>query len=344
MTKFLELDTFLKIPGCILDVRSPGEFLQGRLPDAHNLPLFSNEERASVGTLYKQVGRKEAVILGMQFAAPKFAFFIEQIEKKLAAYPLGALAKIHCWRGGMRSSSIAMLIEMAGIQSVTLQGGYKAYRRWVLQFLNQPLNLRVLGGMTGCGKTAILESLRQKGQQVLDLEKLACHRGSSFGMLGLSQQPSNEQFENDIAFTLSKFDLNKPIWIEDESRRIGTCKIPDSLYISMSSSPLYIIERPVEERLANIQHTYWTYGLDRLKKATERLCKKLGLERTKEIIFAIENNDFQTATLKILEYYDKSYLYGMQKHKRQSFILKATNRSNEEWACDLIDWMESTRQ
>lgn len=320
MVKTVDLISFLKAPGWIFDVRSPGEYTQGRIPMAHNLPLFSNAERVQVGTTYKRVGRKQAVLQGMEYAAPKFSFFVEETERILSTKgPQARAAKIHCWRGGMRSASIAMFLEMAGIETMTLQGGYKTFRRWVLQFLHSPLRLHVLGGMTGCGKTAILHSLKAKGAQILDLEALAGHRGSSFGMLGLPPQPTNEQFENEIAITLSQLDLSKPIWIEDESRLIGTCKVPDSIFFAMRSSPLYIIERSLEERIANLQQIYWNLPPNELIASTKRLNKKLGSLRTKEIIRAIESNDLSSATLQLLEYYDASYQHQMLKHQGAVF-------------------------
>lgn len=336
MLKSIDLISFLKAPGCIFDVRSPGEYTQGRVPGAFSLPLFSNLERMHVGTTYKQVGRKQAVIEGMSYAAPKFGFFVEEVERILAGKAPSGAAKIHCWRGGMRSSSVAMLLEMTGIETMTLQGGYKTFRRWALDFLNSPFKLRIVGGMTGCGKTTILHSLKAQGEQILDLEELAVHRGSSFGMLGLPPQPSNEQFENEIAMALAKFDLCKPIWIEDESRQIGACKIPDPLYVGICTSPLYLIERPLEERLANLQHTYWNQPRQELIAATQRLHKKLGSVRTREIIMAIEKNDLHTATLQLLNYYDASYRHQMQKHPRLNYIFSKSNGSDDAWAATLI--------
>lgn len=338
MVKTVDLISFLKSPGWIFDVRSPGEYSQGRIPSAHNLPLFSNLERAFVGTTYKKVGRKQAVLQGMEFAAPKFSFFVEEAERILSTKsPSGGAAKIHCWRGGMRSASIAMFLEMAGIATMTLQGGYKTFRRWVLQFLHSPLKLQVLGGMTGCGKTAILHSLKAQGAQILDLEGLAGHRGSSFGMLGLPPQPSNEQFENEIAMSLYQMDLSKPIWIEDESRLIGTCKVPDTIILAMKSSPLYIIERSLEERISNLKQIYWNIPPNELIAATKRLNKKLGSLRTKEIIMAIENDDLSSATLQLLEYYDVSYRHQMLKHQGAEYIVPNSHGSDDAWAATLMN-------
>lgn len=338
--KHAELDSFLQTPGCIFDVRSPGEFAQGHITGAHNLPLFSDEERTLIGTIYKKIGRKEAVLQGMTLAAPKFSYFIENVENILKEHSPDSFAKIHCWRGGMRSSSLAMFLEMAGFKCITLNGGYKTFRRWALKILEGPFKLNVLGGMTGCGKTAILQTMGHLGAQVLDLEDIANHRGSSFGKLGLvNSQPSNEQFENAIAFKISSLDPAKDIWVENESRLIGNCKIPDSLYLAMKSSPLFVIERPLEERLNQIQEMYWDEDTQKLIEGANRLAKKLGGLKTKDIIRAIEARDLHSATLGILEYYDRTYQHEVLKHQltRPQKILYAENISDEAWAHRLIN-------
>jgi tRNA 2-selenouridine synthase len=332
MARAVDIVEFLNTPGSIFDVRSPCEFLQGRLPEARSLALFSDAERATIGFTYKQIGRKEAVIEGMRYAAPKFELYVNEVESHLAC---GGTAKIHCFRGGMRSQSMAMLLEMAGIPTVTLAGGYKAYRRYVLASLHKPLQLRLIGGMTGSGKTALLHSLALQGAQTIDLEALANHRGSSFGMLGLNQQPSNEQFENDIAAKLFSVDPDQPIWLEDESRRIGNCKIPDPLYAAMRQAPLFVIERSIGERLSTLCHTYWSYPPAELIAATSRLAKKLGAVRTAEIVAAIESGNLQSATLMLLEYYDKSYRHEMERAMRKQLLIPATAQSNEAVAHQL---------
>ncbi|MBA3603308.1 MAG: tRNA 2-selenouridine(34) synthase MnmH [Parachlamydiaceae bacterium] len=338
--KSVELHEFLQASGCIFDVRSPGEFAQGHLPGAFNLPLFSNEERTHIGTVYKQIGRKEAVLQGMALVAPKFPYLVESIENILKSHPFQDIAKIHCWRGGMRSSSLTMFLEMAGFKCITLKGGYKTFRRWVLKILEGPFKLNVLGGMTGCGKTSILQTMERLGAQVIDLEAIANHRGSSFGMIGMqNSQPSNEQFENAIAFKISSLDPSKHLWIENESRLIGNCKIPDSLYLAMKSSPLFVIERPLIERLNQIQEIYWTQDTKKLAESAKRLAKKLGGEKVADIIGAIEIGNLHSATLRILEYYDRTYQHEMLKHQlvRPQTILYAENFSDEAWASRLIN-------
>ena len=176
----------------LLDVRSPAEFEQGHIPGAINVALFTNEERARVGTIYKTQGKDEAVLEGLRIVGPKMASIVEQAlelapERKL---------KVHCWRGGMRSGSVGWLLRQAGFSVEVLNGGYKAYRQKVLQELANPFNFVVVGGPTGSGKTHVLKALQNSGEQVIDLEGLAHHRGSAFGHMGLEEQPSSEYFEN----------------------------------------------------------------------------------------------------------------------------------------------------
>ena len=194
----------------MLDVRSPGEFARGHIPGAHNLPLFSDEERAAVGTLYKHQGRRAAVRHGLELVGSRLVPLAEQA----AALARGANLRVHCWRGGLRSSSTAWLLDTYDLPCTLLDGGYKSFRRWLRQALAQPQPVVLLGGHTGSGKTEVLHALRVAGAQVLDLEGLAHHRGSSFGGLGQPRQPTTEQFENDIAMALQAVSPQRVLWVE----------------------------------------------------------------------------------------------------------------------------------
>ncbi len=283
----------------LIDVRSPCEFAKGHIPGAKNLPLFSDHERAEVGTLYKHLGQQKAFDLGLQFVGPKLANFV--IEGR--AY--NDQIELYCSRGGMRSHSMQWLFKSAGMECSVKKGGYKTFRRWVLETLAAPRTFKVLTGLTGSGKTQRLHELEKMGEAMLDLEGAANHRGSSFGMLGLPGQPTNEHFENLLATRLSK--LSGPIWIEDESKMIGTCKVPDPLFAAMQKSQKIVIEAPKEKRIAQLIALYAHYPKKDLIEAVTRLQKKLGRERTKEVILAINQDDFFNAVQFILEYYDKAY-------------------------------------
>ncbi len=300
----LTLDEFLAAPGITLDVRSPQEFEHAHIPSSLNLPLFSNEERHEVGLCYTTEGQKEAISLGLQYVAPK----VEQIINTSKQYPH---VKLLCWRGGMRSHSVAHLLETCGMDVYTLQGGYKTFRRWVLKMLETPKQIHILGGLTGSGKTEKLHQLKEQGEQILDLEALANHRGSSFGHLG--EQPSNEHFENLIALQLHQFSDEKPVWIEDESCYIGSCLVPHALFSQMKKAPLHLVKCSEEERLKRLTTQYGGVSSQELIMATERIRKKLGHERAEKAIESITSGDLRSAAKVILEYYDKTYSYALSR-------------------------------
>lgn len=298
----LEIEEFLNTPGPLYDIRSPGEFLQGTIPGALNLPLFSDEERKQVGTVYKKESPKAAFLLGLDFVGPKMRGFIEKVASEQP--------RLFCFRGGMRSQSMAWLFSNAGMEPVLLKGGYKTFRRFVLKTLENTYPFQVLGGMTGSGKTSLLRS--QQGQ-FLDLEALACHRGSAFGKME-EIQPTNEHFENCIATALWKMDPSKPIWIEDESRMIGSCKIPDTLYKQMHQAPLYMLQTPLEQRVELLVKEYAAYP--HLKDAVLCIRKRLGRARTDLILECIEEKNFKKAVFLLLEYYDQAYMYSIKRSQR----------------------------
>lgn len=293
------------LPGrVLLDVRSPGEYAQGHIPGAHNFPLFSDAERAVVGTLYKQIGKEAAVIKGLELVGPKLADFVRQAAK-LA--PTRRLA-VHCWRGGQRSGSMAMLLRAAGFEVCTLAGGYKSYRQLVLDSFHQiAFPFRVLGGRTGSGKSKVLRALRQLGAPVLDLEALAHHKGSSFGAIGEEPQPTVEQFENTLHQALQTFEPGQPVWVENESRSIGRVYIPEGVWKHMKSGVLVNIEIPLEARLQNLLDDYADCDTTILREAFERIGKRLGGQSLKEALEALEAGDLRTAAAIALRYYDKTY-------------------------------------
>lgn len=295
---------FLKNPGVVFDVRSPLEHAQGHIPGAFNLPLFSDSERAVVGTLYKHEGRERAIEEGLKIAGPKLKDLSHLAKTKAGSQK----AKIHCFRGGMRSQSVAWLLQFIGMETETLPGGYKAYRQVVLHALHAKIDWQVLGGLTGSGKTKMLHCLKAEGKQILDLEALANHKGSSFGSLNQSLQPTQEQFENLIAAELFMMNLNEPIWIEDESRMIGRCKIPDPIYNGFKEATLFLLEKSKHDRIQKLIEEYGSFEKKQLIEAIVRLEKRLGKEKTKEAASAIESGDLQKTVEILLDYYDAAYL------------------------------------
>jgi tRNA 2-selenouridine synthase len=307
----LHVAEFLHTPGLLLDTRSPGEYAQGRIPGAVNLPLFTNDERAAVGTCYKQEGQEQAVELGLAIVGPKLLSLV-QTAKTLAP---DHRVRLHCWRGGMRSSSMAWLLETAGMDVTLLINGYKGFRRWVSTTLTTPQQIVTLGGMTGSGKTELLAALADRGEQILDLEQLAHHRGSSYGALGLPTQPNDEQFHNEIALIWQHFDPTRPVWIEAESRRIGLCRVPDAIFIPMSQAPVVQVERSRVDRINLLQTAYGHIDPADLITATARLTRKLGGQHAQTAIAHIQQGNLAAAIDIVLNYYDKTYCYDLQRRK-----------------------------
>jgi tRNA 2-selenouridine synthase len=287
----------------LIDVRSSAEYKTGHIPDAVNIPLFNNEERAEVGTLYKQVGSKEAMFRGLDIVGPKLSTLVK--EASALSYKDNLL--VHCWRGGMRSSSFAWLMNTSGIPTLTLAGGYKAFRRYAHEFLSKPWRFKVITACTGSGKTELLWHLRKMGQQVVDLEDLANHKGSVFGGLGHGEQPSTEQFENNLFWAMKDFDINLTVWIEDESVCIGHVFIPQSFYNRMHFSPLYKIDVSLNQRINRLVNEYSTFDMSELSVAISKIAKRLGYDNAKKAQEELAKNNFVEVTRILLHYYDKAY-------------------------------------
>jgi tRNA 2-selenouridine synthase len=306
----LPLSEFEALPYPILDVRAPIEFAHGHVPGALSLPLFTDEERARIGTTYKQVSQEKAVHLGLEFFGPKMSAMAKQ-AKKLAP---GKEVRLHCWRGGMRSGAVLWLLELAGFKVHLLDHGYKDYRRAVLASFAQPRQWRVLAGLTGSGKTDVLHALADAPYHhpVLDLEELAHHKGSAFGAIGQPAQPTQEQFENNLAAALAQLPTDAPIWVEDESRQIGRLTIPAALFAQMHAAPRYVLEVPREARVIKLAAEYGAENPAELAAAIERLQKRLGGLATKQALAAVEAGDFGRMVELVLDYYDKTYTHGLE--------------------------------
>lgn len=329
----LDIADFLGAPGPVLDVRSPGEYAHGHIPGAVSFPLLTDGERAEVGTRYKKSGRNEAVELGFDIIGPKLGDLVRRAGE-LA--PEGAV-RVHCWRGGMRSRSTAWFLQTAGFRAVTLEGGYKSYRRHVRRIVAVPRSIRIVSGLTGTGKTSILNALEEAGEQVLDLEGLANHRGSSFGGLKMPPQPSTQHFENLIAERLSGFDPGRRLWIEAESARVGSCWVPEELFAQMKTAPTVDLYRPLEERLDVLTETYGPADMEALVEATERIRKRLGGKRTRDAVELIRQKDLRGACRIILDYYDRTYRADLERRPVEVPRLDIGGLSPEGAAARLIE-------
>lgn len=295
----------------LVDARSEGEFAQSHIPGAINIPILDNAERIQVGTLYKQAGPEKATLKGFELVGPRFHLIQREALRKFPAKKL----ILYCWRGGMRSQILSWLLTQVGFEIYRLEGGYKTYRSFTYAAVRKPYPLLVLGGKTGAAKTVLLQKLKERGEQVVDLEGLANHKGSSFGAIGQPAQPTVEQFENLLAEQLREIHLDQALWVENESRRIGQIILPDSFYLQMTQSPRIEIDKTDEERIAHIASEYAALDQGELSAAVLRLQKRLGGDRTKQALEAIQTNQPEIWIPILLLYYDKTYEFDLQRHE-----------------------------
>jgi tRNA 2-selenouridine synthase len=324
----IPIQQFLQLGKTIpmLDVRSPSEYAYAHIPGAYSYPIFDDEQRKEIGTTYKQVSREEAIKIGLKFFGPNMLLFIEKAEAILKERKQeNKTLLVHCWRGGMRSGAMAWLLSFYGFDVYLLEGGYKTYRHWVLQQLDLPFNFIALGGYTGSGKTEVLHELTKHGQSVIDLEHIASHKGSAFGSMGLAPQPSQEYFENILVQALLPFyqmDANNsfiqemPIWIENESRRIGLINLTEQFYNQLQQAKLFALAIPFKERLKFIVTGYGKFDKEKLVNAIIRIQKRLGGLDTKNAINFLLENDIHACFHILLSYYDKQYKQSMEKSNR----------------------------
>ena len=310
----------------LLDARSPSEYAHAHIPGALNLPLLSDEERAAVGTAHAKGGSEAALHLALELVGPQLAGKLAR-ARELCRGSLDAPARkdrkkgkrvlLHCWRGGMRSNALAWLLETGGFSVSILEGGYKAYRSFVRAELARPVKSLVLGGMTGSGKTEVLHELAKLGAQVIDLEGLAHHRGSAFGGIGLESQPCNEHMENTLFEQWRRLAPSRPVWLEDEDRRIGTVALCGELFEHIRTGNLVELVVPREGRIARLLRLYTGSEFkEPLIDCVERIRPRLGNERATFCVNAIRSEDFKAAVGEILFFYDRLYARQMEKHGR----------------------------
>lgn len=300
----------------VFDVRSESEYAHAHIPGALSLPIFSDSERAEIGTAYKQISKESAIELGFRYFGPKLNDYIKIVQSH--EIQKDATILIHCWRGGMRSEAMAWLMNFYGYDALVLEGGYKSYRNHVLSIFNTALPALILGGYTGSGKTEILHELLQMHEPILDLEGIAYHRGSSFGSIGCPEQTSQEFFENRLAHAYPPESIDC-IWIEDESRKIGRNIIPQQLHASIRTRPLIFIDIPREARLHWLVDQYIQYDTELLAQAIHRIGKRLGGLHMSKALSALESKDLYGCFDIALQYYDDTYAYGLSK-RDQSLI------------------------
>jgi tRNA 2-selenouridine synthase len=246
----------------LIDARSPSEFALDHIPGAINCPVLDDDERRIVGTLYKQTGAFEARRVGGAMVAANLA---RHLRERFADQPAGWKPLVYCWRGGLRSGSMVTWLRLVGWDAQQLNGGYKRWRQHVVEViarLGPQLPLQVVCGATGSAKTRVLQAMAARGAQVLDLEALARHKGSLLGNLPGQPQPTQKAFETALAVQLLGFDLNRPVWVEAESRKIGKIALPNAMVERLRASPCHEITASPEARLAFLLHDYAYLGDD----------------------------------------------------------------------------------
>ncbi|MHA6260687.1 tRNA 2-selenouridine(34) synthase MnmH [Sporosarcina sp. CAU 1771] len=329
-----------KAPHTMIDVRSPKEFQEATIPGSINIPVFNDEERAEIGTIYKQVGQEEAKVRGLEIFSSKLPNFINDFKD------IDTPMTLFCWRGGMRSKTAATVLDLMGIHANRLHGGIRSYRQWVVSELDKEdfsPRLIVLNGYTGSGKTEILKTLASHEYPILDLEKMAGHRGSAFGQIGL--QPSNQKkFDSLLLTELLRLKNESFIFIEGESRRIGKVSLPNFLFSKKENGQQIIIHLPVEERVKNILDDYepWKYP-EHFKTAFEHIKKRMHASISNQIEQAFSKNDFDTVTRLLLEnYYDSRYEHSTgQNSEDDSIHIYAKNVA--EASNELLSIIETTK-
>ncbi len=294
-----------------IDVRSESEFAEASIPGAINVPIFSDIERAELGTVYRQISPLAAKDLGLSLAAPKLPELVKRLRELSETGPL----VLFCWRGGMRSKSVANILDLMGVRVYRLIGGYKAYRRYVVDFWAQapfPYGVVVLRGNTGVGKTKLIEALQRRGRPAIDLERLANNRGSVFGAVGLGPAPSQKSFEANLAERIKACGRVKWIVVECESKRIGRVTLPNSLHQAMKLGRQILTYDTLENRVRRLVEEYAASinSGPELEEALNRLIKRLGTQRVTYLRGLLAEGDYAGfAGILLQEYYDPLYGY-----------------------------------
>ncbi|BCJ86677.1 tRNA 2-selenouridine(34) synthase MnmH [Effusibacillus dendaii] len=300
----------------LIDVRSEGEYQESHIPGAVNIPLLNNEERARVGTVYKQVGQGQAKELGLQIVSSKLPDLVKQIQQAA----VDTQPVVYCWRGGMRSKSVATVLDLLGIPALRLEGGYRAYRETVTERLAHfQLSARcvVIHGMTGTGKTELLKRLADDGEPVVDLEGMAGHKGSAFGSIG--EHPRNQRmFDSLLLDRLEELKGAPYLIIEAESKRIGRVNMPDFLVEAKEAGLHILLEAPLSVRVERTLDQYVVDDPDFHEKVTHALQsieKKLPPDDRKFAWQYIEEYRYdQLAEILLVKYYDPRYAHSMQQY------------------------------
>ena len=317
----------------VIDVRSPSEFADDHIEGAVNLPALSDDERHVVGTLYKKTSTFTARRAGAAIMSRNIAHHLEiYLHDKPASFrPL-----IHCWRGGQRSRALALVFSEIGWTTHLLEGGYKAYRRDILdkiKLLPEQLQLILIAGRTGSGKTALLQTLQKSQQQILDLEELAAHRGSLLGQIPGQPQPGQRLFESRLVHKLLEFDPSRPVFVESESSRIGNLQIPTPLWRKMTKAPLITLDVPVSARADYLVSVYERLIIDPsdLSLLIDGMVRRHGYEITDSWQDLMKQKNWQGLAHSLLTtHYDPAYDQSVRRHRRDELLRFSLDDCSEE--------------
>lgn len=342
MSREITIKEALALPGLrFVDVRAESEYTEATLPGAVNIPLLKDEERSAVGTTYKQKGEREARTLGLDLVSPRLSEMVRQYREIAGDGPLA----VFCWRGGMRSKSVSSVLEAIGIPVYRLVGGYKAYRRYVNEYLSRPLphKIVVVHGLTGVGKTEVLQELRLMAMPAVDLEGLANNRGSVFGQIGMEPQPSQKMFEGLLVKELEFWSGLGYIIVECESRRIGRIILPELLVEAMRKGVRILTYCSVGTRLDRIKRIYGGgLGQDRegLKTAIRSLAQRLGKKRAAQFIQMVDEGELDEVVKYLLvNYYDPLYKY--PDHPDEGYDLSVDTTDIQTAALKIKEFLEN---
>lgn len=330
MIQEVEWDEFLSLRSAIpiVDVRSEQEFSDGHIPGANNIPLLNDQERIAVGTDFKQKGQREAIRTAFRLVGPRINEIVDAAENIAVDQEI----LVHCWRGGMRSSNFAQFVSMIGLSPYVLKGGYKTYRQKVHDYFKRPYKIILISGCTGSGKSDVLRELKRQGEQTIDLEGIANHKGSAFGGLMMPPQPTTEQFENILHEQLRTFDIFRPIWVEDESIAVGKIFLPTDFWKTMRESPAVLLNVEKSVRISRLVNEYGHADREQFLAAMAKITKKLGGQHFKSAKEKLELDEMSGVIEILLTYYDKAYLGSIEKRKPEFMGEVAWDGANPEIA------------
>ena len=344
--KVIDLKTALELKQAIfIDVRTPAEYEEGHITGAVNIPLLSNNERAEIGIIHKNEGSDEAKKRGLEIVSTKLPILVAQVKE---AARNSKETVVYCWRGGMRSKSLVGILDIMGIKALQLSGGYKVYRRFVLEELKNfevAPEIMVLCGSTGVGKTMILERLTQKGICVIDMEGMANHRGSAFGHVGMGKPATAQAFDAELLSALKAGNEQMYMFVECESKRIGNVYIPDALFKAMRTGVKILLKADINVRIRRLIGEYTdsaTKNINEIKGCIEALRTKLGNRKTDSLHQELLQGNFeQVAHVLLKDYYDP--LYGYEVAEKNNFAAVIDTGNPERAVADIEDFLVQWR-